>query len=148
MKVKVKLKGGIIMDTVITGRFISELRKEKGLTQAELAEKLNVTDKAVSKWERDLSCPDVSSLSKLAETLGISLDELMSGKSISSKKLDMVELVCTAVSFAMGIAVIILFILSFFSNEPAMFTLLIFFLNSQSLFYSSLYIVSFLNYQD
>ena len=57
MKVKVRLKGGVVMDTVITGRFISELRKEKGLTQAELAEKLNVTDKAVSKWETGRSAP-------------------------------------------------------------------------------------------
>ena len=94
------------------GTIICESRKNKGMTQADLAQAMNVTDKAVSKWERDLSCPDVSSLSKLAETLGISLDELMSGKNISSKKLDMVELVCTAVSFAMGIAVIILSILS------------------------------------
>lgn len=98
--------------TKTMGTIICESRKNKGMTQADLAQAMNVTDKAVSKWERDLSCPDVSSLSKLAETLGISLDELMSGKSISSKKLDMVELVCTAVSFAMGIAVIILSILS------------------------------------
>ena len=98
--------------TKTMGTIICESRKNKGMTQADLAQAMNVTDKAVSKWERDLSCPDVSSLSKLAETLGISLDELMSSKSISSKKLDMVELVCTAVSFAMGIAVIILSILS------------------------------------
>lgn len=98
--------------TKTMGTIICESRKNKGMTQADLAQAMNVTDKAVSKWERDLSCPDVSSLSKLAETLGISLDELMSGKNISSKKLDMVELVCTAVSFAMGIAVIILSILS------------------------------------
>ena len=44
------------------GMLISETRKQKGMTQLELAEKMGVTDKAVSKWERDLSCPDVSSL--------------------------------------------------------------------------------------
>ena len=44
------------------GKFIQEKRKEKGLTQKELAQKLNITDKAVSKWERGLGCPDVSIL--------------------------------------------------------------------------------------
>lgn len=46
------------------GEMIAALRKEQGLTQAALAEKMNVTDKAVSKWERDLSCPDINSLPK------------------------------------------------------------------------------------
>ena len=56
---------------------ISTLRKEKGMTQLELAEKMGVTDKAVSKWERDLSFPDINSIPKLAEVFGISVDELM-----------------------------------------------------------------------
>ena len=94
------------------GTIICEARKNKGMTQADLATAMNVTDKAVSKWERDISCPDVTSLSKLAETLQISLEELMSGKSISVKKLDMIDLVCTAVCFAMGVAVLILSFLS------------------------------------
>lgn len=55
---------------------IAELRKEKGMTQLELAEKIGVTDKAVSKWERDLSCPDINSLPDLAEILGVTVDEL------------------------------------------------------------------------
>lgn len=59
------------------GMMIAELRKEKGMTQLELAEKMGVTDKAVSKWERDLSCPDINSLPNLAEILGVSVDELM-----------------------------------------------------------------------
>ena len=50
---------------------IVELRKEKGLTQQELANKLNITDKAVSKWERGLSYPDITSISSLASTLGV-----------------------------------------------------------------------------
>lgn len=62
------------------GQLIAALRKEKGMTQAELAGQMGVTDKAVSKWERDLSCPDVSSLPLLAEVLGVSLDELMQVK--------------------------------------------------------------------
>ena len=62
------------------GTMIAELRKNNGMTQAELAEKMNVTDKAVSKWERDLSCPDVSSFPRLAEVLGVTVDELMLGR--------------------------------------------------------------------
>lgn len=55
------------------GTMIAELRKQHGMTQLELAEKIGVTDKAVSKWERDLSYPDINSLPKLAELLGVSL---------------------------------------------------------------------------
>ncbi len=87
MKVKVRLKGGIVMDTVITGRFISELRKEKGLTQVELAEKLNVTDKAVSKWETGRSAPDVSLLIPLSENLGVTVTEILKGERISTEVL-------------------------------------------------------------
>ncbi len=94
------------------GTIICEARKNKEMTQSELAQTMNVTDKAVSKWERDLSCPDVASLSKLAETLGISIEELMSGKSVETKKTDLVDLVCTAVGFAMGVAVVIITVLS------------------------------------
>lgn len=94
------------------GAIICEARKNKGMTQAELAQSMNVTDKAVSKWERDLSCPDVSSIPGLAETLDIPLEELMSGKSVQKSKPDMVELVCSAVGFAMGIAVLVLFVLA------------------------------------
>ena len=52
------------------GEMINSLRKEKGMTQNDLAEKMNVTDKAVSKWERNLSCPDVNAIPKLVEILG------------------------------------------------------------------------------
>ena len=94
------------------GQTIAALRKERGMTQAELAEKMNVTDKAVSKWERDLSCPDVGSLPRLAEVLGISLDELMrvepNGKRGGGTVGDMVLLVCKAVALAMGVAVTVL----------------------------------------
>lgn len=55
------------------GTMISSLRKDKGMTQLELAEIMGVTDKAVSKWERDLSCPDINSIPKLAEILEISV---------------------------------------------------------------------------
>ena len=65
------------------GMMISSLRKENGMTQLELAEKMGVTDKAVSKWERDLSCPDVNTIPKLAEIFNISVDELMQVKADS-----------------------------------------------------------------
>lgn len=62
------------------GAFVSQLRKEKGLTQKGLAEKLHVTDKAVSKWERALSLPDVALLSPLAEALDVTVTELLEGQ--------------------------------------------------------------------
>jgi transcriptional regulator with XRE-family HTH domain len=61
-------------------QFISELRKEKKFTQRELAEQLGVTDKAVSKWERGLSYPDISLLSKLSNVLGVTVSELLNGE--------------------------------------------------------------------
>lgn len=67
------------MDAGKTGRFISERRKSINLTQKELANKLNITDKAVSKWERGLSFPDISILIPLAEILNISLYDLLIG---------------------------------------------------------------------
>ena len=62
------------------GKRISENRKTKNLKQDELAEMLLVSPQAVSKWENDISCPDISLLPKLSEILGISVDELLSGK--------------------------------------------------------------------
>jgi transcriptional regulator with XRE-family HTH domain len=62
------------------GAFISELRKEKQFTQKELADQLSVTDKAVSKWERGLSYPDISLVSDLAQILGVTINELLSGE--------------------------------------------------------------------
>lgn len=69
------------------GAFISQLRKEKGWTQNQLAEKLGVTDKAVSKWERGKSMPDVSLFLPLCNLLGITLNELLSGEFIPDDKL-------------------------------------------------------------
>lgn len=62
------------------GNRIQKIRKEKGLTQEELAEKLCVSAQAVSKWENDASCPDISLLPQLCRILGITTDELLSGK--------------------------------------------------------------------
>ena len=62
------------------GNRIQKFRKENGLTQEELAEKLGVSAQAVSKWENDASCPDISLLPQLCRILGITTDELLSGK--------------------------------------------------------------------
>lgn len=97
------------------GETIAYLRKQKGMTQNELAEKMNVTDKAVSKWERDLSCPDINSISKLADVLGVSVEELLKAKKkddSSTKLKDLINLIFKAVALAMGIAVVVLNILN------------------------------------
>ena len=67
------------MDARKTGKFIAEKRKAMNMTQNELAEKLHITDKAVSKWERGLSFPDISLLIPLAEILDINLYDLLKG---------------------------------------------------------------------
>ena len=62
------------------GKRISALRREKELKQDDLAQQLEVSPQAVSKWENDQTCPDISLLPKLAQTLGVTVDELLSGK--------------------------------------------------------------------
>lgn len=70
----------IVMDNGGMGQFIAGLRKEKQLTQKDLADRLHITDKAVSKWERGLSCPDIALLSDLAAILDVTVDELLRGE--------------------------------------------------------------------
>lgn len=67
------------MDQVITGRFIKECRKQKGLTQQELADRIGVSDKTVSKWECGNGLPEVSLMLPLCGALGISVNELLTG---------------------------------------------------------------------
>lgn len=96
------------------GETIANLRKQKGMTQSELAEKMNVTDKAVSKWERDLSCPEINTISKLADVLNVSVEELLKTKKqdYSNNKIkDLINLILKAVAIAMGIGVVVLNIL-------------------------------------
>lgn len=89
------------MDNIQFGAFVAQLRKEQGLNQKELADKLNVTDKAVSKWETGKGFPDVKLLEPLAQTLGVSLVELMQGKRQEAETLTVAE-ADAAVSQAMG----------------------------------------------
>lgn len=102
------------MNKQTLGTMIASLRKEKGMTQSALAEKMGATDKAVSKWERDLSCPDVNSIPQLAEILGVSVDELMQMKKSPdrSEKSDEIQKIINiafkGIGLAMGIAVAVL----------------------------------------
>ena len=76
------------MDTIRFGKFIREMRKEKGLTQKQLAELLYVSDKAVSKWENGACFPDIKMLDSLAEHLGVSILELMQSERIPEPVVD------------------------------------------------------------
>ena len=77
------------MNTTL-GKRIAALRREKGLKQDELAEKLGVSAQAVSKWENDQTCPDISLLPSLAKILGVTVDELLSGKQESAPAVQIV----------------------------------------------------------
>lgn len=73
------------MDQIKTGKFIAALRKEQGLTQEQLGEKLGVTNKTVSRWENGNYMPDVEMLSLLSEEFGISINELISGERLAAE---------------------------------------------------------------
>lgn len=76
------------MNQIKIGKFIAECRKRQGLTQMQLAEKLNITDKAVSKWERGMAMPDSSIMLELCDILDITVNELLSGEKISMENND------------------------------------------------------------
>lgn len=77
------MKGGNSMDQLKIGKFIAECRKKNGLTQMQLAEKLNITDRAISKWENGKSLPDSSIMLELCEVLGITVNDLLSGEVVT-----------------------------------------------------------------
>ena len=93
------------------GEIISTLRKEKGMTQKELADELNITDKAVSKWERNIAFPDTATIPKLAEVLEVSVEELMNAKAMPTSEqkgaVHIINIILKAVPLAMGIAVVV-----------------------------------------
>lgn len=74
------------LDKAAFGRFLAQLRREKGMTQKELAATLYVSDKAVSKWERGLSVPDISLLVPLAEQLNVTVAELLQGRRVEEER--------------------------------------------------------------
>lgn len=91
------------MDAKIFGAFIAECRKEKNMTQADLAAKLNVTDKAVSRWERGIGFPDISTIEPLASALEISVLELMKSERITTDEVtkeEVMEIVTDTLSVA------------------------------------------------
>lgn len=94
-----------------TGEIISSKRHEKGMTQKDLAELLNITDKAVSKWERDVSLPDINTIPKLAEILDISIEELIKSNpqnNTKNRKMDyLIDLILRAVPMALGVCVVV-----------------------------------------
>ena len=110
------------MEKQTLGQKIAELRKAKNMTQLDLANQLNITDKAVSKWERDISCPDINTFPKLAEILEVSVDELLQANSQKEEKKDkedIVDLVLKAVPLALGVAVLVLTFMKQISCEEA-----------------------------
>lgn len=92
------------------GEIIAERRKALGMTQKDLADKMNVTDKAVSKWERNLSIPDVASIPTLADILELSVEELMGScetKEITSETERIIDLILKVIPLAMGVALFV-----------------------------------------
>ncbi len=77
----------IFLDQIKIGKFIASLRKEKGMTQSELAAKIGVTDRAVSKWENGRGMPDISLIQSLCSELSISVNELLCGERISEEEI-------------------------------------------------------------
>ena len=114
------------------GKFISEQRKLKELTQEEVAEKLGITKNAVSKWERGLCLMDMSLLKPLSEILGVSINEILLGEKIKEKDIEkkseeniikLTELINLKTMkygiIGMALFSIILMLISFSKNKPA-----------------------------
>ncbi|MBR2498721.1 MAG: helix-turn-helix transcriptional regulator [Clostridia bacterium] len=104
---------------------IIRLRKKNGWSQEELADKMNISRQAVSKWERDLSFSDISSIPKLAEIFEVSVDELIQVKTetkenIGKNKVDViVDTALKGIGVAMGIAVTVLSVLGVLETNSA-----------------------------
>lgn len=99
------------------GSAITALRKQKGMTQQELADYMGVSDKAVSKWERDQSLPDIYALARLADLFGVTLDELM-GNPVSSpqKPESHAPSLCSMIALAASLS--LLFLAAVGVNNP------------------------------
>ena len=104
------------------GEIIAERRKALGMTQKDLADKMNVTDKAVSKWERNLSLPDVASIPTLADILELSVEELMGScetKEITSETERIIDLILKVIPLAMGVALFVCSLLNVLDSSSA-----------------------------
>ena len=91
------------MDSQKFGTFIAQCRKDKKMTQADLAAKLNVTDKAISRWERGVGFPDINTIEPLAAALDVSVAELMKSERIDESEMSIAmnnEIVNNALNFA------------------------------------------------
>lgn len=99
------------MNNIKTGQFISEKRKALGLTQQELAEKLQITNKAVSKWETGDGMPDVQLLTPLANQLGVTVDEILNGE--EKPKEEIVSSNTLSYSYDLPVCVVVTCILAF-----------------------------------
>ena len=84
--------GGINMNQEKIGKFIAQKRKEKGLTQQDISNKLGVTDRSVSNWERGKNMPDLSLFYPLCKILDVSINELLNGEEIDEKNSDKYKL--------------------------------------------------------
>ena len=110
-------------ETKTLGAAIAALRKQQNMTQADLAARMGVTDKAVSKWERDLSCPEVTAFPRLAEALGTTPQELLQAKAPAPHKSEaqgLVKLIGRCVGLAAGGAVVALSALGQISADAAL----------------------------
>ena len=113
------------------GEIIAARRKELGMTQKELAAKLNVTDKAVSKWERGIAFPDIGSVPQLAEVLELSVAELMDAQSDEKQEeapmketfKEMIDLMFKVVPVGMSVAVVALSLMGELNANPGFFML-------------------------
>ena len=74
------------MNQIKIGKFIAECRKKNNLTQMQLAEKLNITDRAISKWENGRGLPDLSLIKDVSDILGVTVNELLTGEKLDSKE--------------------------------------------------------------
>ena len=90
------------MNQADTGKFIATLRKEKNLTQEELARRLNVSSKSVSRWERAVSMPDLSMLQHISEEFGVSVDEILNGKRNGIETSDLKHTINTIIDYSIA----------------------------------------------
>lgn len=97
------------------GEKIAHLRKSKNMTQSELAEKMCITDKAVSKWERSISSPDIRTIQKLSQVLEVTTEELIGENFVTmeegNKTKNLIMLILRCVAFALAVAVLVMIII-------------------------------------